>query len=124
MECFCYLRNIQDKLADRRSPYSRRFGNPFDGPVMPFEAALCFNPISTNEKSRVHQLCSKMLTEKCIGYTLNSGGGRTGDLIIAYWNDIENNVTSEVRVKTFKSKETGIKRLQNVIFCFFAQIVP
>ena len=33
MECHCYLRNIQDKLSDGKTPYERRFGMPFDGPV-------------------------------------------------------------------------------------------
>ena len=32
MECFCYLRNIRDKMADRKSPCERRCGTPFDGP--------------------------------------------------------------------------------------------
>ena len=29
MECFCYLRNVQDLLADGKTPYERRFGGPF-----------------------------------------------------------------------------------------------
>ena len=29
----CHLRNIQDKLADWKSPHDRWFGAPFDGPV-------------------------------------------------------------------------------------------
>ena len=36
MECFCFLRNIQDKLPDRQSPHERRFEPPFDCPVIPF----------------------------------------------------------------------------------------
>ena len=27
MECFCYLRNIQDKLADRKSPCEKKIWN-------------------------------------------------------------------------------------------------
>ena len=41
-ECFCHLRNIQDKLADRKSPKERRFGTPFDGPVMPFGVVFLY----------------------------------------------------------------------------------
>ena len=33
MECYCYLRNIQDLLSDGKTPYERRFGMPFKGPV-------------------------------------------------------------------------------------------
>ena len=29
MECYCYLRNIQDLLSDGKTPYERRFGMPF-----------------------------------------------------------------------------------------------
>ena len=35
MECYCYLRNRQD-LSDGKTPYERRFGEPFKGPVIPF----------------------------------------------------------------------------------------
>ena len=40
MECHCYLRNIQDLLSDGKTPYERRFGMPFDGPVTPFGAMV------------------------------------------------------------------------------------
>ena len=36
MECCCYLRNIQDLLPDGKTPYERRFGEPFTSPVIPF----------------------------------------------------------------------------------------
>ena len=36
MECYCYLRNIQDLLSDGKTPYERWFGEPLKGPVIPF----------------------------------------------------------------------------------------
>ena len=36
MECYTYLRNIQDLLSDGKTPYERRFGEPFQGPFIPF----------------------------------------------------------------------------------------
>ena len=36
MECDCYLRNVQDLLADGKTPYERRFGEPSEGPIIPF----------------------------------------------------------------------------------------
>ena len=36
MECYCYLRNIQDVLANGRTPYEKRFIAPFHGPIIPF----------------------------------------------------------------------------------------
>ena len=53
MECYCYLRNIQDLLSDGKTPYERRFGIPFNGTVIPFGAMveislyLCEGPIET-----------------------------------------------------------------------------
>ena len=38
MECYCYLRNVQDLLADERKPYERRFGDSLEGPVILFGA--------------------------------------------------------------------------------------
>ena len=31
IECYCYLRNIQDQLSDGKTPYERRFGMSFNG---------------------------------------------------------------------------------------------
>ena len=44
MECCCYLRNIQDLLSDGKTPYERRFGEPFQGPVIPFGAMAEYHP--------------------------------------------------------------------------------
>ena len=46
MECYCYLQNIQDLLSDGKTPYERRFGKPFSGPVIPFGAMVEYHPIS------------------------------------------------------------------------------
>ena len=45
MECYTYLRNMQDLLSDGKTPYERRFGMPFDGPVIPFGAMVEYHPI-------------------------------------------------------------------------------
>ena len=34
MECYCHLRNIYDLLSNGKTPYERRFGEPFEGPVI------------------------------------------------------------------------------------------
>ena len=36
MECYTYLRNVTDLLSDGKTPYERRFGQPFKGPIFPF----------------------------------------------------------------------------------------
>ena len=52
MECDCHLRNIQDLLSCGKTPCERRFGIPFDGPVMPFGAMVEYHPISAKDISR------------------------------------------------------------------------
>ena len=32
MECYCYLRNVQDLLGDGQTHYERGHNSPFDGP--------------------------------------------------------------------------------------------
>ena len=54
MECCCYLRNIQDLLSDGKTPYERRFGIPFNVPVIPFGAMVEYHPISAKDQSRLH----------------------------------------------------------------------
>ena len=34
VECYWYLRKVQDLRADGKAPYERRFGRPFEGPII------------------------------------------------------------------------------------------
>ena len=61
MECCTYLRNIQDLLSDEKTPDERRFGVPFNGPVIPFGAMAEYHPISAEDLSRLHQFGPKVL---------------------------------------------------------------
>ena len=63
-ECYCYLRNIQDLLSDGKTPYERRFGEPFQLPVIPFGAMVEYLPVSAEDQSRLHQFGAKVLPGK------------------------------------------------------------
>ena len=41
MECCCYLRNVQALRAEEKTPYDRRFEEPFKGLVTPFLSEIC-----------------------------------------------------------------------------------
>ena len=84
--CFCYLRNIQDLLSDRKTPHERRFGIPLAGPVIPFGAMLEYHPISAEDLSRLHQFGPKVLPGVFHGYALHAAGIWKGDILVA---DIE-----------------------------------
>ena len=74
-ECYCFLRNVQDLLADGKTPYERRFGEPFKGPKIPFGAMIEHHPISTRDQSRL--------------YALIAGGIWKGDIMIADLEELE-----------------------------------
>ena len=58
MECYSYLRNVQDLLADGKTPYEKRFGEPFEGPIIHGGAMVESYPSSPNDKARIDQ-CGK-----------------------------------------------------------------
>ena len=62
MECYCYLRNVQDLLSDGKTLYEQRFGEPFRGPVIPFGSMMEYHPTSAKDKSRLHQFGEKKFT--------------------------------------------------------------
>ena len=55
VECCCYLRDVQDLLADGKTPHERRFGEPLIGPVIPGGSMVECHPISEKDQSRLHQ---------------------------------------------------------------------
>ena len=61
-ECYTYLRNIQDLLSDWETPYERRFGEPFIGPIIPFGSLVEYYPISAKDQSIIHQFWKKVLS--------------------------------------------------------------
>ena len=62
MECYCYLRNIQVLLSDGKTPYERRFGKPFKGPIISFGSLVEYYPISAKDQPRIHQFWKESLT--------------------------------------------------------------
>ena len=79
MECYCYLRNVQDLLADGKTPYERRFGESFKGPIVSFPNLR--ERQSENSSIRKEGI-TRNLSRKC----LDRGGIWKGDILIA---DIE-----------------------------------
>ena len=83
MECYCYLRNIQDLLSDGKTSYERRFGVPFNGPVIPFGTMVECRRISAEDLSRLHQFGPKVLPGIFLGYALHAGRIWKGDILVA-----------------------------------------
>ena len=94
---YCYLRNIQDLLSDGTTPYERRFGVPFHGPVLPFGAMVEYQRVSAKDRSRLHQFGPKILPGIFFGYVLYAGGIWKGDIMVADIEELEEIDASEVR---------------------------
>ena len=87
MECYTYLRNVTDPLSDGKTPYGRRFGQPFKGPIIPFGSLVEYHPFTAKDQSRIHQFGKKVLPGFFLGYALYAREfgrvtyGRTGNLL-------------------------------------------
>ena len=81
MECYTYQRNVTDLSSDGKTPYERRFGQPFKGPIIPFGSLVEYHPISAKDQSRIHQFGKKVFLD-CSSDTLCTRGefGR-----VTYW---------------------------------------
>ena len=71
MECYCYLRNVQDLLADGKTPYE--LGESFKGPMIPFGALVEYLPNYERDKARIHQFGMKVLPGIFLGSALIAG---------------------------------------------------
>ena len=106
MECYCYLRNIQDLLSDgKKTPDERRFGVSFKGPVIPFGAMVEWHAISAKDQSRLHQFGPKVLPGIFLGYVLYAGGIWKGDIVVADIEELEEMDASEIHARRLNAKE-------------------
>ena len=78
MECYTYLRNVTDLLSDGKTPYERRFGQPFKGPIIPFGSLVEYHPKTAKDQSRIHQFGKNVLPGLFLGYALYAGRNLEG----------------------------------------------
>ena len=78
MECYTYLRSVTDLLSDGKTPYERRFGQPFEGPIIPFGSLVEYHPMTAKDQSRIHQFGKKVLPGWFLGYALYVEGNLEG----------------------------------------------
>ena len=105
MECYTYLRNVTDLLSDGKTSYERRFGQPLEGPIIPFGSLVEYHPITAKDQSRIHQFGKKALLVLFHGYALYAGEIWKGDVLIADLEELEMLNTSEIYSKRFIAKE-------------------
>ena len=99
MECFSSLRNIQDLLSDGKTPYERRFGQPCEGPIIPFGSLVEYYPISAKDQSRILPFGKKVLPGLFLRYALYAGRIWKGGIMVADIEKLETMDASEIYSK-------------------------
>ena len=105
MECYTCRRNVTDLLSDGKTPYERRFGQPFKGPIIPFGSLVEYHPKTAKDQSRIHQFGKRVLPGLFLGYALYVGGIWKGDLLIADLAELETMDASEIVSKRLNAQE-------------------
>ena len=120
MECYTYLRNVTDLLFDVKTPYERRFGQTFKGPIIPFGSLVEYYPITAKDQSRIHQFGKKVLPGLFLGYALYAGGIWKGDVLVADLEELETMDASEIYSKRLNAKEVKVPK-ENGNFIFYSR---
>ena len=108
-ECYCFLRNVQDLLADGKTPCERRFEESFKGPIIPFRAMVEYHPTSLKDQARIHQFGKKVLPGIFVDYELMAGGIWKGGILVADMEDLEMFDASDSYPRRINAKEILIR---------------
>ena len=111
-----YLRNVTDLFSDGKTPCERRFGQPFEGPIIPFGSLVEYHPITAKDQSRIHQFGKKVVPGLFLGYALYAVGIWKGDVLIADLEKLETMDASEIYSKRLNAKEVIFPKQREFIF--------
>ena len=116
MECYAYLRNIQDLLSDGKIHAKGALENHFLGPIMPFGSLVEYYPISAKDQSRIHQFVKKVLLGLFFGYALFAGEIWKGDILVADIEELATMDASEIYSKKTQCKGSNISQTRRIYF--------
>ena len=115
MECYTYLRNVTDLLSDGKTPYERRFGQSFEGPIVPCGSLVDYHPKNAKDQSRIHQFGKKVLPGLFLGYALYAEGIWKGDVLIADLEELETMDASEIYSKKTQCERGDISQRKRIL---------
>ena len=116
VECYTYLRNVTDLLYDGKTPYERRFGQPFKGLIIPFGSLVEYHLVTAKDQSKIYQFGKKVLPGLFLGYALYAGRIWKGDVLIADLEELETIDASEIYSKRLNAKEVIFPKEGEFIF--------
>ena len=108
MECFCFLRNVQDFLTDWQTPSERRFEQPFKGTIIP-GAMVEYHPISPRDEARFHQFGKNVSPGVFLGFEVVAVRLWNGDILKASLQVLEKLEASEIHPRRINAKAVLIK---------------
>ena len=79
----------ETSLYDGKTPYERRFGQPFKGPIIPFGSLVEYHHITAKDQSRIHQFGKKVFPGLFLGYALYAVRIWKGDVLVADHEELE-----------------------------------
>ena len=88
-----------------RRPIRDVFGQPLEGPIIPFGSLVEYHPTTAKDQSRIHQFGKKVLPGLFLGYALYAGGIWKGDVLVADLEELETMDASEIYSKRLNAKE-------------------
>ena len=97
-------------LAYGKTPYERRFVEPFKGPITPFGAMVEYHPSSPKDQARIHQFGRKVLPGFFLGCALTAGRIWKGDILIADLDDLEKLDETNIYPRRINAKELLIRQ--------------
>ena len=122
MECYTYLRNVQDLLSDGKTPYERRFGETCKGPIIPFGSLVEYHPTTAKDQSRIHQFGQKVSPGFVPWIRSVRRGIWKGDIMVADIEELETMDASEIYSKRLNAKEVIFPKKKKETLFFQSQM--
>ena len=111
-------------MSDGKTPFQRRFGQPFEGPTIPFGSLVEYPLFTAKDQSRIHQFGKKVLPGLFLGlpglflgYALYAKGNWKGDVLIADLEELETMDASESYSKRLNAKEVIFPKENGNLIC-------
>ena len=114
MECFSYLRNIQDLLSDGQTPYQRRIGEPFKDESFRLVHWLSITLFLRKTSQESINLESLTRIVPCIRSV--RGENLEGGKMVADTEELETMDASEIYSKRLNAKEVIFQKQMKISF--------
>ena len=105
MECYCYLRNVQDLLSDGTTLTNGAWENHSVGQQHPFGSMVGHHPISAEDQVRLHHFGEKLLLGVFLGDALYAGGIWQGGILVADVQELSILDTSEIHARRLSARK-------------------